>query len=316
MNNLKFLLQRSEIGAGTRGSSLSFPALNVAAWKKKSGLFTRISTSEIPNQNHRLLDWDQSKEAKNIDGILQVYRDMSDAVLQSLENGEFPFVLSSDHASAGGTIAGLRKSFPDRRIGIVWVDAHADLHTPYTSPSGNMHGMPLGASLGVDNESNGRRQPDQSVVEQWDEIKGLNGVTGKIKPEDICFFGVRSTEPEEEALMAEYNMKNFGVKEIRNNIQSCLDEADQYLANCEVIYVSFDVDSMDPELVSNGTGTPVKNGLTPDEAKGILKHYAAKENLVCFEMVEINPCLDEKGNKMAETAFDILEEIVEGLESK
>ena len=144
---LTFIVNRSEITAGTRGASLGPDAIFAAARTKKSLLFGAYPIIELPNYNNLLDQPVKHPYAKRIDGLVKVFNDVSNQVSETLQAGKFPFVLAGDHGSAGGTIAGIKKAFPDKRLGVVWIDAHGDLHTPFTTPSGNMHGMPLSTAL-------------------------------------------------------------------------------------------------------------------------------------------------------------------------
>ena len=201
---------------------------------------------------------------------------------------------------------------PTKKIGVIWIDAHGDLHTPYTTPSGNMHGMPVAISLGVDNLKNQINDISDKEKKLWDELKALGGIQPKILPSDVVFFAVRDTEEPEDNLAEEHDIKNYKVEEIRyRGIDTCLKEAEDKLSQCDLIYISFDVDSMDCDLISNGTGTPVQKGLDEEEAYKILHHFLSLEKTTCIEFVEINPLLDNKGNKMAETAFQILKRLVQ-----
>jgi arginase len=131
------------------------------------------------------------------------------------------------------------------------------------------------------------------------------------------FIAVRDTENEENYLIHRLGIKNFSVDEVRSiGISTVLDQIKNKLSNCDLIYLSFDVDSMDPILTSHGTGTPVPNGLSPSEAKEILQGCLSFPQTIAFELVEVNPCLDEKQNKMAEIAFEIIEDIMGVIEQK
>ena len=139
----------------------------------------------------------------------------------------------------------------------------------------------------------------------------------KIDPKDLVFVGVRDTEQEEEYLMEKYGIVNYEVAEVDEmGMNKIGNEILEHLKDCEIIYVSFDVDSMDPDEVSYGTGTPVPDGITPDQARNLLSVLLASPKVCCFEMVEVNPLLDKKGNKMAVTALGILEKAVEILENR
>ncbi|MEX1001882.1 MAG: arginase [Crocinitomicaceae bacterium] len=317
MAEIKIIENSSELGAGTRGSSLGIGALKVVAHNKESDFFGRYERFEVDHENEQLNETTPYENAKHIDGITTVYRNTMDVVAHVMSEGDFPVVLSGDHACAGGTIAGIKKQFPDRKLGVIWIDAHADLHTPYTTPSGNVHGMPLATALGSDNLDSQINVPHQDVVDYWNEMKNLGGVCPKLDPKNLVFIGVRDTEIPERSYMDKHGIKNYSVDELRERgLQEVIKEVKEKLSDCSMVYISFDVDSMDCILVSKGTGTPVENGLSPNEAKELMNTFAQWEKVNCIEMVEINPCLDDKINKMAETAYDILENFIPHIENR
>src|SRR5688500_18251905 len=149
MRNIKIIEVKSEIGAGTRGASLGVDALRIAALDFMSNFFVNFPAEVVETENHLLYEPVASPYAKRIKGIYARYERVAEAVSGTLNSGLFPVILAGDHSTAGGTIAGIKIAKPKSRLGVIWVDAHADLHTPYTSPSGNMHGMPLATALGV-----------------------------------------------------------------------------------------------------------------------------------------------------------------------
>lgn len=315
MKKIRILENASEIGAGTRGASLGIAALKVAAWNMKSNYFKKYSSETIQDENHLLYEEVNTPNAIRIDGILKIYDKVSELVKKVLEAKEFPLLLSADHASAGGTIAGIKMAYPDKKLGVIWIDAHGDLHSPFSSPSGNMHGMPLATALAEDNLERQINKVKADTIQKWERLKNCGGFSPKIYPEDLIFFGARDMEEPEKYYLKKNKIKNFTVKEVRKNgVNKSVIEALERLQACDFIYLSFDVDSMDCDLVSHGTGTPVRNGFTPDEAKNIIKAIIGSEKLICFEMVEVNPTLDEKQNKMAETAFNILNNITKTIE--
>jgi arginase len=317
MENIKFIINRSEITAGTRGSSLGPDAIKVVAWKKENFLFGKYPVEEIDNANHYLNKPVVHQYAKRIEGLIFIFDQISQKVKNTISEDKFPIILAGDHGSAGGTIAGIKAAYPNKRIGVIWVDAHGDLHTPYTTPSGNMHGMPLSTVLNDDNLQVKRNDIPEETKVLWEKLKNIGYSGAKVNPEDLIFVGVRDVEAEEIALMERLNIRNFTVEEIQQKGALIIaSQINQLLSNCDLIYVSFDVDSMDPEETSHGTGTPVSNGLTVSETKILLKELVKNPKLACFEIVEVNPCLDEKKNKMAEVAFDVLQEVVTILEDK
>ena len=310
MKNIKIISVMSELGAGTRGSSLAFSAILSASLKLKSDFFNKFPVEEIENENHYLFNHDTNSFAKNIDGIIKIYARLARKIKSICINNNFPIVISGDHSSAGGIIEGLKASHPNKKLGVIWIDAHADLHSPLTTPSGNMHGMPLSISLNDDNSQSKINIVEDSILKKW---KILTGKEKKILAENLIFFGVRDTEKQEDEMMSRLNLRNYSIEEIRTKgIQKCVFESLQILNDCELIYVSFDVDSLDSSI-SKGTGTPVSNGFTVSEIKKILKYFFMSEKICCFEITEVNPTLDDKGNKMAETAFEILEKTISNI---
>lgn len=229
----------------------------------------------------------------------------------SLEKNNYPLVLSGDHSSAAGTISGIKAVYPDSLLGVVWIDAHADIHSPYTTPSGNMHGMPLAAVLQEDNRVFQLNKVDEETLSYWHRLQNIGVIGPKIKPEHLVYFGVRDTETPEENIINRLGIKNYQVDELRTKgVQVCVEETLVRLADCEIIYISFDVDSMDSELISDGTGTPVPKGFVAEEVLYMLQGLVRSGKSICMEVVEVNPLLDNRGNKMAEVAFDIIDKTV------
>ena len=311
---IKFIINPSEITAGTRGSSLGPFALLTAARKRGRFLFSENDLVCIKDCN-QLLDKETNYPlAKNIDGLVTVFETISEEIQHTVKENNFPVILAADHGSAGGTIAGLRAAYPGKRLGVIWIDAHGDLHSPYTTPSGNMHGMPLSTALNEDNLPCRKNEVDEETKEMWEHLKNLHGIAPKINPQDLIFVGVRDTEEEENALIERLNIRNFTVKEVKERgARKIAGEIVEKLNACDVIYLSFDVDSMDPDITSHGTGTPVPGGLHNEEARELILELLKSEKIICLEVVEVNPCLDEKINKMAEITFDILNECVQQL---
>ncbi|MFK7772507.1 MAG: arginase [Saprospiraceae bacterium] len=308
-NNITIILNKSEIGAGTRGSSLGIDALIMAAIAKGNPFFSKTPSLTLNDKNHILTEPIQHKWAKHIDALIPIYEDVCKNVSQLLQDKRFPLIISGDHASAGGTVAGIKNAYPELRLGIIWIDAHADLHSPYTSPSGNVHGMPLATILNEDNLKFDPGDVKEETKAYWEKLKNVGGVKPKALGEDIIFIGVRDTEKEENYLIEKYNITNYTPEILRQKgIAKVIEEIKtDKLSNCDIVYVSFDVDSLDSKTVSSGTGTPVENGLFVIEAKEILQALLSWDKVVSLEITEINPLLDDQKNKMAETALEILE---------
>jgi arginase len=317
MDKIRIIKNRSDIGAGTRGSDLGIDAIEIAAINMKSDYFNRFDYLDVETENEVVYEKQNAVFAKRITKVLTVCSRLGDAVKLTLNNKEFPLVLSGDHSSALGTISGLKMAYPEKRLGVVWIDAHADIHSPYTTPSGNVHGMPLAAALADDNLDRKINDLEDETDQSWEGLKNIGGISPKVLHEDVIYFGVRDTEEPEEYAIQKNNIKNYRVDEVRyRGMDVCITEALEKLKDCDFIYISFDVDSMDCDLISYGTGTPVQNGLTEQEASSLINHLLIDKRANCFEIVEINPCLDNKQNKMAETAFRILESATSIIEKR
>ncbi|MDB4439073.1 arginase [bacterium] len=310
MKQIKIIKNRSDIGAGTRGSDMGIDAIEIAAINSGNNYFNNFPYSDVESHNESIYKKEKALFAKRIEFVREQCQRVSDAVQNSLKEDNFTIVISGDHSSALGTLSGVKANYPKKRMGVVWIDAHADIHSPFTTPSGNIHGMPLAAALGKDNLDNQVNEVTDHTQSIWKQLKNI-GVEGpKLAAEDLVYFGVRDTESTEEKLMNKHKIRNYKVEEIRyRGLQKCLDEVKAQLAHCEVIYISFDVDSLDCDLISKGTGTPVSKGFDPNEVKAIIKGLFDTKKVVSLEVTEINPLLDTKGNKMAETAFEVLDSV-------
>jgi arginase len=307
---IKLIKNRSDIGAGTRGSDMGIDALEIAAINSGNDYFNRHAYEDVETHNETIYQKNTNNFAKRIEHVVQQCERVAKAVSSNLIVGNYPIVLSGDHSSALGTISGLKSANPHARIGVIWLDAHTDIHSPFTSPSGNIHGMPLAAALGLDNLQYQINQPDEATLLQWSKMKNI-GIDGpKILPQDLIYFGIRDYEEAEEKVINDQKIKFFKVEELRfKGLENCVQEAIQLLSNCDLIYISFDVDSMDCDRISYGTGTPVPAGFNPEEVIQIIQLFQATGKVKCIELTEINPLLDNKGNKMAETAFEVLDKV-------
>jgi arginase len=309
MKNIKLIEVASEIGAGTRGASLGIEAIKIAALDFMSNFFIHFPSEKITVENKLLYEPIESPYAKRIKGIVSMYEKVSKSVMETMKSNFFPVVLSGDHSISGATIAGIKMAKPKSKLGVIWIDAHADLHTPYTTPSGNMHGMPLSASINEDNLESAVHELDPETTKQWNYLKNIGKIAPKVLPEDIVYISLRDYEKEEKFLIDKYGIKVISTKEVRskgpeNIVRSVL----RYLSDCSDIYISFDVDSLDSSI-SKGTGTPVNNGLREREAEDLISKFMQNRKICCFEISEVNPTLD-KENLMAEIAFNILQRSV------
>lgn len=311
MKKIKFIKVKSELGARHLGASLGPDAIEIAALNAKAPIFRDYETEEITAQNTNIILNNKPvyAEAHYIDELIDLYTRLASSVSNTIKLNTFPIVLSGDHSTAGGTIAGLKIANPQQRIGIVWVDAHTDIHSPYTSESGNMHGMPVNTAIADDNIecTLSNRVVSDEVKNKWHTLKNIGGISPKILPEDIVYVAVRSTEKEEDALTERLKIKKIPTEELRRNgAGETATLILEYLNNCDAIYISFDIDSLEDYLVK-GTGTPEKNGLTEQEAIALVNKLLDSGMVNCLEISEVNPTLDD-GNKTSQIAFNIINE--------
>jgi arginase len=311
--SVKLVEVKSEVGAGTRGASLGVDAIKIAALDFRSSFFKTYRPMTIPDDNAALYGEVGSRYAKRVKSVLKMYERIAAGVRDVLKDGKFPIILSGDHSNAGGTLAGIKMTYPDSNIGVIWIDAHADLHSPYTSPSGNMHGMPLAVSLGEDNIENKVNDLDYETIELWEMLKNVGGITPKVEFRDLLFIALRDFEEQESYLLKKNKVKIVTTTEFKKTgVTKICREAIKYLSHCDKIYISFDVDALDPSI-SRGTGTPVKGGINEREAADIILDLIQNERVCCLEFTEVNPTLDSE-NVMAETVFEILQKVVRQIE--
>jgi len=309
MKNIKLIEVPSEIGAGTRGASLGVEAIKIAAMDFMSNFFIHFPSEKIPHENKLLYEPIESPYAKRIKGVLAMYEKTSKAVADTIKNNFFPVIISGDHSIAGATIAGIKMAKPKCKLGVIWIDAHADLHTPYTTPSGNMHGMPMAITIAEDNKDCAVHKLDDETKKYWEQLKTIGKISPKVLPEDIVFISLRDFEKEEKYVIEKHNIKVISTKEVRSKgPENIVRSVIRYLDDCTDIYVGFDVDALDSSI-SKGTGTPVSNGLKEREVEDLISKFMQNRKICCLEIAEVNPTLD-KENLMAEIAFNILQRSV------
>jgi arginase len=311
---IKIITNRSDIGAGTRGSDMGIDAIEIAAIVQDNDFFTRFKIEDVATENDSIYNKVTCTFGKRIKSVYEQCSRLSNTIKRNIQNNQFLIILSGDHSSALGTISGIKAANPDKRLGVVWIDAHADIHSPYTTPLGNVHGMPVAAALAEDNMDCRINNVFEETQKYWEAFKNIGCDGAKVKSEDLVYFGVRDTEEAEDKQIEKLGIKNYMVHEIRYiGLKTCVEEALEKLADCDSIYISFDVDSMDCDLISYGTGTPVSKGFDQYEVIEIINQITASQKVAAIEFVEINPLLDLKGNKMAETAFDVLDAVTKSL---
>lgn len=229
----------------------------------------------------------QADGLRHLPAVARINWMLADFVRQSLADAALPITLGGDHSLAAGSAAGARAAGP---VGLLWIDAHADFNTPESSPSGNLHGMPLGALLG---------QAPTDLAPYLSE--------GRILAEDVVIVGLRSVDPEERELVRAKKVRAFTMSEIDQ--QGMAEIVRQIRAhftwrNLSRIHVSFDADSLDPDIAP-GVGTPVPGGLSYREAHLMMEMLAQDGRVGSVDLVEINPILDDR-NHTANLCVELL----------
>lgn len=242
-----------------------------------------IQVSVIERENR------EDTNLKNLEEVVQATSKLAEKVADVVDKGSFPLVLGGDHSIAIGTIAGLSSNY--NNLGVIWYDAHADMNTADTSPSGNIHGMPLAVLMGLGHER---------LVNIFKEGQ-------KVKPENVVIIGARSVDPGERALIKEKGVKVFSMHEIdRDGMTAVMQETIEYLRsrNVDGVHLSLDLDGLDP-LYTPGVGTPVQGGISYRESHLAMEMLEDSGMITSAEFVEVNPILDEK-NKTADVAVGLM----------
>ncbi|PID47639.1 MAG: arginase [Proteobacteria bacterium] len=300
----------SELAGAKIGASGGIEALKVTCDESSCEYFKKYPTIRIKDENHALKNPSPYKHAKYIDHLELVLERLASSVQVLRKENFFPIVMAGDHSTAAGTMAGLLNAHEGERIGVVWIDAHADMHTPYTTPSGNMHGMPLAIALGEDNLTCKINDLSKKEKFYWERLKSLSQT--HIRPQDIVYCAIRDCEEAEIDFLKQNGIKNYSTEQITyegviNVAKSIMED----LSECDHIYISFDVDSIDP-LYMPGTGTPVDMGLSFEQALCLNLELIKNKKVCCWEMAEINPSLD-KQNISGRYSFEILDKVTSAL---
>lgn len=233
---------------------------------------------------------DTNTNLRNLSVITEAMEDLGEKVHHVMEAGNFPLVLGGDHSIAIGTLAGI--SAHHENLGVIWYDAHADMNTSETSPSGNIHGMPLAASFGHGHE----------------KLTQIRGYAPKVKPENIVIIGARSVDPGERELIKERGIKVYSMHEIdKMGMNFVIEDAIRYLKEerkTDAVHLSLDLDGIDP-LYTPGVGTPVPGGISYRESHLAMEMLFDAGIITSAEFVEVNPILDEK-NRTADVAVALI----------
>jgi arginase len=269
-----------DLGASRRGVDMGPSALRVAGLQPRLKQLGRqvedAGNIIVPQPEERPYG---EKKARFLGEITETCKLLCDSVKKTLDEDLFPLVLGGDHSIAMGTMAGLAAHFQkqSKRIGLIWLDAHGDMNTPDTSPSGNVHGMPVAAIMGSGPP----------------ELTGLGGITPMVEPRSVSLVGVRELDAKERRFAKESGVHIFTMRDIdERGMRDVMAEALRFAGDDTAgIAVSLDMDFVDP-ADAPGVGTPVRGGVTYREAHLALEMVADTRSMVSFELVEVNPVID------------------------
>jgi arginase len=269
-----------DLGASRRGVDMGPSALRVAGLQARLKQLGR-QVEDIGNISVRQPEEQHygEKNAKYLDEIAETCKGLAETVRKTLEAELLPLVLGGDHSIAVGTMAGVAGFFnkQSKRVGMIWLDAHGDMNTPESSPSGNVHGMPLASIMGYGPA----------------ELTELAGVKPMVEPRNVALVGVRDLDAKERRLVKDSGVHVFTMRDIdERGMREVMAEALKFAGDDTAgIAVSLDMDFVDPSDAP-GVGTPVRGGVTYREAHLALEMIADSRSMVSFELVEINPVID------------------------
>lgn len=275
-SNISIIGVPLDLGAGTRGVNLGPDAIRYAGVEERlKNIGYNVEDMGDISVDRSSAVTEPNSNLKNLNVISNVNSLLSEKVSSVMSEGKFPLVLGGDHSIAIGTISGVLQH--RKNLGVIWFDAHGDINTAQTSPSGNIHGMPVAVLLGLGDK----------------ELTKIGGENNFLKKENIVYIGSRDLDSEERKAMKEHGIKVFTMHEIDDmGIKKVMEEAIKIAGdNTDGIHVSFDMDALDPSIAP-GTGTKVPGGMNYREGHYALELIAKSEKLVSAEFVEVNPLLD------------------------
>lgn len=233
------------------------------------------------------------KNLKYLDPIVEYNNNLAEAVYNTLNDGDFPFVLGGDHSLGMGSIAGVSRHFEE--VAVIWIDAHGDINSEETSPSGNIHGMPLAASMNVGHPS----------------LTNIYYKGQKVKPENVYIIGARDIDSGEFKIAERTGLNLYTMETVRKmGLDNVIKQVVEKINNSGVngVHLSFDIDALDKSIVP-GTGTAVSEGFTLNEGKDIFTEFIGQLNITSMDFVELNPVIDDKDGKTVTNCFDLLQHI-------
>ena len=283
-----------DLGSGRRGVDMGPSAIRIAGVADR---LTELGHKVVDEGDIVIKNMEELKvgheRARYLGEIARAAAVIARKIERIMGLGHFPLVLGGDHSIAVGTVSGIaaHAQRQDQRVGLLWIDAHGDINTPETSPSGNIHGMPLAALLGFG----------------AGELTGVAGPPPKVHPANVALVGIRSLDAGEKKRLKETGVQVHTMSDIdRHGVHRVMQKALARVTDgTDYVHVSFDLDAVDP-TVAPGVGTPVKGGLDYREAHLVMEVLADAGVMTSLEMVEVNPILDQ-GNASAVFAVELVQ---------
>lgn len=282
-----------DLGAGRRGVDMGPSAIRIAG----VGESLRRLGYDVLDDGDVGVPAPETREpgdtsARYLEPIYHVCNRLRLRVRRALDQGDIPLVLGGDHSIAIGTVSGVAEHFREKqqKVGLIWVDAHGDMNTPSSSPSGNIHGMPLATVLGMGHPK---------LVE-------MGGFSPKVDKENVVLIGIRDIDDNERKIIRDSGIRAYTMRDVdERGIGPIMAEAIELASKGTAgFHLSFDLDSMDPQFVP-GTGTPVKGGLDWREANLLMEMASDSGGMCSLEVTELNPILDVR-NQSGEVAVDVI----------
>lgn len=283
-----------DLGAGRRGVDMGPSAVRVAGLGRHLASlgYDVADLGNVPVAQPEAVDDIGPAEARYLPQIAAACHRLGEMVAQSLADGRRPVVLGGDHSIAAGTVAGISRFYrhSGQKIGLLWMDAHADMNTPQSSPSGNVHGMPLACCIGVGPEA----------------LSQMYGFAPKVEASKIALVGIRDVDVLERGVVRDAGVRVFTMRDIdERGMRAVMDEAIAIAtADTAGFHLSLDMDFLDPEFAP-GVGTPVRGGVTYREAHLAMELICDAGRMVAMEVVEVNPVIDEV-NRTADLAVELI----------
>ncbi len=274
----------SDLGAGRRGVDMGPSALRIAGITRKLETlgYTVTDEGDIPVNALEVED-EGSSNLKFLAEIARATTILAERVEAALDANRFPLILGGDHSMGIGSLGGVAAHCKreGKRLGVVWIDAHADMNTPETTPSGNIHGMPLAVAMGLGHP----------------KLKAIGGDFVKVQPENVVIIAARDLDVGEVELIKRLNVSAYTMFDIdKRGIYPIIAEVVEKLrAQVDHLHVSFDLDGVDP-LVAPGVGTPVPGGLSFREAHFVMEYLAETQMVGSLDVTEVNPILDTRNS--------------------